>query len=114
VLPQAWQIREAEIEQLGSVFLRELQDGLCICHGKAPLRSRTTPRDLIKTDHFNYARDMRLGWESGELYTCYNRSKFQVMHSVDLARYRGKLIVFMGGIGSGYSAFGTWHLALGN
>jgi len=34
VLPQTWQIREAEIEQLGSVGLRELQDSFCICHGE--------------------------------------------------------------------------------
>jgi hypothetical protein len=32
VLPQTWQVREAEVKNLGSVFLREIQDGFCICH----------------------------------------------------------------------------------
>jgi hypothetical protein len=39
VLPQAWQVREPEIEQLGSVLFRELQDGFGISHEKAPLES---------------------------------------------------------------------------
>jgi hypothetical protein len=37
VLPQAWQVREPEVEQLGSVLFRELQDGLWISHWEAPL-----------------------------------------------------------------------------
>jgi hypothetical protein len=43
----------------------------------------------------------------GELYTCYNRSKFQVMHSLDVPERPRKLIVFIGRITGGYPAFGT-------
>jgi hypothetical protein len=43
----------------------------------------------------------------GELYTCYNRSKFQVMHSLDVPERPRKLIVFIGWIRAGYPAIGT-------
>ena len=45
--------------------------------------------------------------ESGELYTCYNRSNLQVIHSLDVAEQARKLIVFMGWIRRGYLAIGT-------
>jgi hypothetical protein len=47
------------------------------------------------------------GWEFRELYTCYNRSKFEVMHSLDVPERPRKLIVFIGRITAGYSAFGN-------
>jgi hypothetical protein len=46
-------------------------------------------------------------WESGELYTCYNRSNLQVIHSLDVAERARKLIVFMEWIRGDYLAIGA-------
>jgi hypothetical protein len=62
------------------------------------------PGKLRQRHYFNYARVMKLAGEFGELYTCYNRSKFQVMHSLDVHGDSRKLIVFMGWIKTGYPA----------
>src|SRR3954467_604804 len=57
--------------------------------------------------YFRYARLYETGWEFRELYTCYNRSKFEVMHSLDVPERSRKLNVFMGWITGGYQAFGN-------
>src|SRR3954470_12936829 len=70
--------------------------------------------------YFRYARLYETGWEFRELYTCYNRSKFEVMHSLDVPERSRKLNVFMGwiiecfyGLDNGRLS-GIWQLAFGN
>src|SRR5260370_33719740 len=47
VLPQAWQVGEAEVKDFGSVFLRKLQDSFCICHLECSFKKSGDTRKLI-------------------------------------------------------------------
>src|SRR5260370_37066619 len=47
VLPQAWQVGEAEDKNFGSVFLRKLQDSFCICHLECSFKKSGDTRKLI-------------------------------------------------------------------
>ena len=47
MLPQTWQVGEAEVKNFGSVFLRKLQDSFCICHLECSFKKSGDTRKFI-------------------------------------------------------------------
>ena len=78
VLPQSGQVGEAQIEHLGSVFLGELQNGLCISHWLLLCKSERRPDVLSRTRSgtLSGGRILSLGRseETASLLQSYQRS----------------------------------------